>query len=194
MPGPAGGAVVSLGFWEFEGKDPPSAAPVGGPRRVLTRSQRESGAGLGRQPPPLRPAANRLSGPQTPKCCSSVAHPPGSSRVSYLEHHPRLQGRGSPAAPGPRGAAQGDTSPRPGVPRQGPAPLTWQRQTMSASWASRSTTFPLPSSPHCAPSTTVTRFPPGGALGRPQSPLGREEAAAGLLSEIDMAPVRSEEP
>lgn len=29
---------------------------------------------------------------------------------------------------------------------------------MSASMASKSTTFPLPSSPHCAPSTTVTLF------------------------------------
>lgn len=36
---------------------------------------------------------------------------------------------------------------------------TWQRLMMSASVASRSTTLPLPSSPHCAPSTTVTREP-----------------------------------
>lgn len=36
--------------------------------------------------------------------------------------------------------------------------ITWQRQTMSASLASMSTTFPLPSSPHWAPRTTVTRF------------------------------------
>lgn len=35
----------------------------------------------------------------------------------------------------------------------------WQRLMMSASVASRSTTLPLPSSPHCAPSTTVTREP-----------------------------------
>lgn len=82
VPGPAGGAVVSLGFWKFEGKDSTSAAPVGGPRRFLTGSQQESGAGLGREPPPLRPAANHQSGPQTPKNCSSVAHPPGSSRVT----------------------------------------------------------------------------------------------------------------
>lgn len=94
--------MVSLGFWEFEGKDPPSAAPVGGPRRVHTRSQRESGAGLGRQPPPLHPAANRLSGPQTPKCCSSVTHPPGSSRVtrsatrdSRAGAPPQLPGQGA---------------------------------------------------------------------------------------------------
>lgn len=32
---------------------------------------------------------------------------------------------------------------------------TWHLQTMSASIASMSTTFPLPSSPHCAPRTTV---------------------------------------
>lgn len=36
---------------------------------------------------------------------------------------------------------------------------TWKRLMMSASVASRSTTLPLPSSPHCAPSTTVTREP-----------------------------------
>lgn len=35
---------------------------------------------------------------------------------------------------------------------------TWHLHTMSASMASKSTTFPLPSSPHCAPSTTVTLF------------------------------------
>lgn len=34
--------------------------------------------------------------------------------------------------------------------------LTWQRQTTSADWASMSTTLPLPSSPHCVPTTTVT--------------------------------------
>ncbi len=33
---------------------------------------------------------------------------------------------------------------------------TWQRATMSISPASKSTTFPLPSSPHWAPRTTVT--------------------------------------
>lgn len=37
--------------------------------------------------------------------------------------------------------------------------FTWHLQTMSASVASKSTTFPFPSSPHCAPSTTVTLFP-----------------------------------
>lgn len=41
----------------------------------------------------------------------------------------------------------------------GGGPRTWQRLMMSASVASRSTTLPLPSSPHCAPSTTVTREP-----------------------------------
>lgn len=35
---------------------------------------------------------------------------------------------------------------------------TWHLQTMSASIANRSTTFPFPSSPHWAPSTTVTLF------------------------------------
>lgn len=34
--------------------------------------------------------------------------------------------------------------------------ITWHLQTTSASAASMSTTFPLPSSPHCAPRTTVT--------------------------------------
>lgn len=34
--------------------------------------------------------------------------------------------------------------------------LTWQRHTTSTSVAIISTTFPLPSSPHCAPRTTVT--------------------------------------
>lgn len=48
-PGPAaGGAGVTLHFWEFRKKDPPLAARVGGPRRVLTGSQPEKGAGLGR--------------------------------------------------------------------------------------------------------------------------------------------------
>lgn len=42
---------------------------------------------------------------------------------------------------------------------RGPPWRTWQRLMMSASVASRSTTLPLPSSPHCAPSTTVTREP-----------------------------------
>lgn len=37
--------------------------------------------------------------------------------------------------------------------------FTWHLQTTSASVANKSTTFPLPSSPHCAPSTTVTLFP-----------------------------------
>lgn len=45
-------------------------------------------------------------------------------------------------------------------------PPTWQRHTMSDSVASRSTTFPLPSSPHCAPSTTVTLLPPGSLRAR----------------------------
>jgi hypothetical protein len=111
---------------------------------------------------------------------------------SHPERHRRLQGRGSPQLPA-RGTHLKVTPHRAGRPRKGPASLTWQRHTMSASCASRSTTFPLPSSPHCAPSTTVTRFPPDRALGRPQSPLGRE-VAAGLLSEIDMAPGRAEEP
>lgn len=33
---------------------------------------------------------------------------------------------------------------------------TWQRATTSASCARMSTSFPLPSSPHCPPKTTVT--------------------------------------
>lgn len=37
--------------------------------------------------------------------------------------------------------------------------FTWHLHTKSASVANKSTTFPLPSSPHCAPSTTVTLFP-----------------------------------
>lgn len=44
---------------------------------------------------------------------------------------------------------------------------TWHLQTISASWASRSTTFPFPSSPHCAPSTTVTLLPTLGLVTRP---------------------------
>lgn len=39
---------------------------------------------------------------------------------------------------------------------------TWHLHTMSASCASRSTTFPFPSSPHWAPSTTVTLLPKDG--------------------------------
>lgn len=35
---------------------------------------------------------------------------------------------------------------------------TWHRHTMSASDASKSTSFPFPSSPHWAPRTTVTRL------------------------------------
>src|ERR1051326_5713643 len=35
----------------------------------------------------------------------------------------------------------------------------WYRQTTSASWASRSTILPLPSSPHCAPTITVAGTP-----------------------------------
>ena len=38
----------------------------------------------------------------------------------------------------------------------GPRYRTWQRHTTSASCAKISTSFPLPSSPHCPPSTTVT--------------------------------------
>lgn len=49
--------------------------------------------------------------------------------------------------------------------------LTWQRQTMSTSVASMSTTLPLPSSPHWAPSTTVTfdanRFGTGRLAAKP---------------------------
>lgn len=57
------------------------------------------------------------------------------------------------------GSAEGVTD------RAGPAP-TWHRHTMSDSVASRSTTLPLPSSPHCAPSTTVTLLPPGSLRAR----------------------------
>lgn len=63
---------------------------------------------------------------------------------------------------------------------------------MSASCASRSTTF-LAHRPVFAPSTTVTRFPPGRALERPQSPLGKEDAA-GLVSANAMAPETRGEP
>lgn len=43
-----------------------------------------------------------------------------------------------------------------GTRRQTQRNRTWHLQTTSASIASMSTTFPLPSSPHCAPRTTVT--------------------------------------
>lgn len=43
-------------------------------------------------------------------------------------------------------------------PGQAKQHLTWHLHTTSDDPASMSTTFPLPSSPHCAPSTTVTLF------------------------------------
>lgn len=49
---------------------------------------------------------------------------------------------------------------------------TWHRHTMSDSVASRSTTLPLPSSPHCAPNTTVTLLPPGSLRARLSPPPG----------------------
>lgn len=71
-----------------------------------------------------------------------------------------------------RGRPQGDTRRRRPASR---APLTWHLQTMSASCASRSTTLPLPSSPHWAPSTTVTLLP-GRRAAHP--PLGMAGAGA----------------
>lgn len=53
--------------------------------------------------------------------------------------------------------------------RAGPGP-TWHRHTTSDSVANRSTTLPLPSSPHCAPSTTVTLLPPGSLRARLSPP------------------------
>lgn len=51
---------------------------------------------------------------------------------------------------------------------------TWHRHTISEFKANRSTTFPFPSSPHCAPKTTVTLLDCmlGGVL--TQSPLTSE--------------------
>lgn len=63
----------------------------------------------------------------------------------------------------PKGT-QGGEAPREWQ-KAGPAP-TWHRHTISDSVASRSTTLPLPSSPHCAPSTTVTLLPPGSLRAR----------------------------
>lgn len=93
-------------------------------------------------------------------------------------HQRRLR---CPAAPGPapprtsvrcarRGRRpQGDTRGLPRAPAASLLLLTWHLQTMSASCASRSTTLPLPSSPHWAPSTTVTLLPGRRAA---HSPLG----------------------
>lgn len=175
MPKPEGNAALSLDIREIGGK------------RTLPRARRWVGlAGSSRSPEQASGGSSLDSAPpaQCPDPGMRLEHR-ASSR--FLQSHPRLQGRGPPRLPA-RGAPLKVT--RPG---KGPASLTWQRHTMSASCASRSTTFPLPSSPHCAPSTTVTRFPPGRALGRPQSPLGREVAAR-PLSEIDMALSEAGEP
>lgn len=93
-----GGAVLragacrwgSLGFWEFEGKDPPSATAVGGPRPVLTGSERESGAGLGRQPPPLRP--QRTARP--------VPRPQNAAQASHILQVPPQSPEAPPETPG----------------------------------------------------------------------------------------------
>lgn len=71
----------------------------------------------------------------------------------------RSRGKAGAAGNTGRGSAEGVAE------RAGSAP-TWHRHTISDSVASRSTTLPLPSSPHCAPSTTVTLLPPGSLRAR----------------------------
>lgn len=69
-----------------------------------------------------------------------------------------LEGREDRVRLGPRGGEGRGARWAGGGGTRRPA-RTWKRLMMSASVASRSTTLPLPSSPHCAPSTTVTREP-----------------------------------
>lgn len=97
----------------------------------------------------------RAAGPGPPRSAPSPRRPRAGRR--------ERKGRGRP---------QGDTRRRRPASR---APLTWHLQTMSASCASRSTTLPLPSSPHWAPSTTVTLLP-GRRAAHP--PLGMAGAGA----------------